>query len=658
MNQHDVDAIALTIRSLSMDAVETASSGHPGLPMGLAELGAVLWGQIMSYNPDDPAWENRDRFVLSAGHGSMFLYSLLYLSGFEVTMEDLKKFRQVGSRTAGHPEYGHLPGVETTTGPLGQGLSNAVGMAIAAEMKAATFNTAEHKIVDNNIYVIASDGDMMEGVASEASSLAGHLGLGKLIVFYDANDISIEGPTQLAFTEDVLKRYEGYDWQVLDGDAYDTENIAMLVEEAKRDTSRPSVIRLRSIIGKGAPTKAGTASVHGAALGEEELAATKKELGLPQDQEFYIHPDAPKFFERRKEELKQEYREWQERFQAWAQANPELKKKWDRFHAKESEGIAELKMPSFEKGEKVATRKASGKIIQELSKMVPNLVGGSADLAPSNNTAMPDYGDFSKEDREGRTLHFGVREHGMGAVCNGIYLYGGYRPFGATFLVFTDYMRASMRLASLMGLPIIYVMTHDSIYLGEDGPTHQPIEHVSALRAIPNMEVLRPGDAEETAEAWRMALMRTDGPTVIALTRQGLPVYEKSDAQWQKSITRGAYIVQDTQETPDVVVVATGSEVTLALDAAQQSSKNVRVVSMISQERFKALSKKEREQLIPRDVRTVVAEAGVSHGWEQFVDESEDLFTINRFGASGKGNEVATYLGFTAENLAKVIDAR
>lgn len=658
MNKSDVDAVALSVRSLSMDAVENANSGHPGLPMGLAELGAVLYGEILNHHPADPSWENRDRFVLSAGHGSMFLYSLLHLSGYEVTMDDLKGFRHVGSRTPGHPEYGHLPGVETTTGPLGQGISNAVGMAIATEMKAARFNTEKYKIVDNNIFVIASDGDMMEGVASEACSLAGHLGLGRLIVFYDANDISIEGPTQLAFTEDVLKRFEGYDWQVLDGDAYDTDDILKQVEKAKQETARPTVIRLRSVIGKGAPTKAGTADVHGAALGPDELAATKKQLGLPEDQTFYIHPDAIKYFEGRRPEWKKRYDEWQELFQAWAKENPELKKKWDRFHAKETEGIAELELPSFEKGEKLATRKASGKVIQKLSNAIPNLVGGSADLAPSNNTAMPDYTSFSKSDRLGRTLHFGVREHGMGAVSNGIYLYGGFRPFCATFLVFTDYMRASMRLASLMELPIVYVMTHDSIYLGEDGPTHQPIEHLAALRAIPHMHVLRPGDAEETAEAWRMALMRTEGPTVIALTRQGLPVYEKADANWRKSIANGAYIAKDSDGTPDAVVVATGSEVSMALEAAEQSGKNVRVISMISRERFMAQPRSEREKLFPSSVRTIVAEAGVSQGWESFVDSDEDLFTINRFGASGKGNEVAKHIGFTADKLATLIKSR
>jgi transketolase len=639
-----------------MDAVEKASSGHPGLPMGLAELGALLFGDVMQYNPEDPEWSNRDRFVLSAGHGSMLLYSLLHLAGYDLSLDDLKNFRQVGSKTPGHPEYGHTVGVETTTGPLGQGLSNAVGMAMAAEMSAARFNTDAHHVVDNYVYCIASDGDIMEGVASEASSLAGHLGLGRLIVFYDDNDISIEGATDQAFSEDVPKRYEAYGWQVFSGDAYDWEDIKKKIEQAKQDPSRPTLIAVKSLIGKGAPTKAGTGGVHGAALGEEELLATKKNLGLDPEVDFYIHYDAVSFFEKRKKELKNAYDAWQETYRAWEKANPELAKEWKQYHGGVPDGLANVELPSFELGEKLATRKASGAIIQSIAAKVPNLIGGSADLAPSNNTAMPDYGHFSREDRTGRTLHFGVREHGMGGICNGLYLYGGWRPFGATFLIFTDYMRGSMRLASLMGLPIVYVMTHDSVYLGEDGPTHQPVEHLSALRAIPGMRVLRPGDAEETAQAWMMALERTDGPTVLALTRQKLAVYEKADSNWKETIRRGAYVVADSDGDPDVVVLATGSEVSMALEAAKESKKKVRVVSVLSRELLTA-DKAHLRSLVPANARVVVAESGVAQGWEQFVEDEADLFTINRFGASGPGSKVAEHIGFTTEALQKRLDA-
>ena len=478
MKKDALDAIALSVRSLSMDAVQAANSGHPGLPMGLAELGSALYGEVMSHYPGDPNWPDRDRFVLSAGHGSMLLYSLLHLSGYKVSLDDLKNFRQVGSITPGHPEYGETEGVETTTGPLGQGISNAVGMAIAESKLEHVFNTDSHKVVDHYTYVIAGDGDMMEGVSSEACSLAGHLALGKLIVFYDDNHISIEGDTALAFTEDVETRFQGYGWQTMNGDAYDTENLFRMIEEAKKDTTRPTLIRLRSVIGKGSPNKAGTAAVHGAALGEDEVVLSKRELGLDENEHFYIHPKAVEYFENRKKELERQYKKWKSTFDEWAKANPELKKLWDRyFDSSIAEARKELSLPSFEKGEKIATRKASGAILQELAKAIPNLIGGSADLAPSNNSTLEDWGNFSAEDRLGRTLHFGVREHAMGAITSGIYLHGGFRPYAATFMVFTDYMRGSMRLASLMGLPIVYVMTHDSVYLGEDGrPERLPEE--------------------------------------------------------------------------------------------------------------------------------------------------------------------------------------
>ncbi len=657
MTKEAIEAAALSIRSLTMDAVQAANSGHPGLPMGMAELGALLYGEIMKHNPDKPDWINRDRFILSAGHGSMLLYSLFFLSGYDMTVKDIKNFRQVGFKTPGHPEYGHTPGVETTTGPLGQGIGNAVGMAVAEAMLAEKFNTAEHTIIDNYIYVLTGDGDMMEGISGEASSLAGHLGLGKLIVFYDSNKITIEGSTDLAFTEDVLKRYEAYGWQTMSGDAYDIDGIRDMVKKAKAENGKPSFILLKSIIGKGSPNKAGTHGVHGAALGEDEVKASKKHLGIPEDEEFYVAPEAASFFAEYKKTLTGGYLEWEKLFSSWAEKNPALKKEWDLFFAKNTDYGKLVDFPSFKKGDKIATRKASGKIVVEIAKALPNFVGGSADLAPSNNTAMPEHGDFSRSERGGRTLHFGVREHAMGALTNGIVLYGGLRPFCATFLVFSDYLRPSARLAALMNLPVIYVFTHDSIFVGEDGPTHQPIEHVAALRVIPNMVVLRPGDAEETAVAWQMALERNDGPSALCLTRQGLEVYQKDQPQWQESARKGAYVVKDCDGTPEVLLLATGSEVNLALKAAAASSRKVRVVSLLSVELFLKQDEGFRSQIVPPGIRTVVAEVGVSYGLAGFAACRSDVFALDSFGASGPGEKVAEYFGFTAERLTELLDS-
>jgi transketolase len=443
----------------------------------------------------------------------------------------------------------------------------------------------------------------------------------------------------------------------MSGDAYDVEGIRSMIAEAKTDEAHPTLIRLRSVIGKGSPNKSGTAAVHGAALGEDEVAASKRELGLDENEFFYIHPKAVEHFEAHKDALKKQYEAWKADFAEWAKKNPDLKQLWDRyFDPSVSASVKQIELPSFEKGEKIATRKASGKILQELAKAIPNLIGGSADLAPSNNSTLEDWGHFSAEDRLGRTLHFGVREHAMGAIASGIYLHGGLRPYAATFMVFTDYMRGSMRLAALMGLPVVYVMTHDSIYVGEDGPTHEPVEHYAALRAIPNMAFFRPGDAEETAEAWLAALERTDGPSVLSLTRQKLAVYEKSDPEWRASYRRGGYVVRDTDGAPDVVVVATGSEVTLALEAAEKAQRKVRVVSVLDRERFESQDESFKRSVIPQGVRTVVAEVGVLQGWEGYVESKDDLFGLERYGASGKGAEVAAHLGYTADALAAVID--
>ncbi|MFW5644202.1 MAG: transketolase, partial [Alkalispirochaeta sp.] len=653
MNNNAVRAVALSVRTLTIDAVQAANSGHPGMPMGMAELGALLYGEIMRYSPGAPDWANRDRFMLSAGHGSMFLYSLLHLSGYGLSLEEIKKFRQVGSKTPGHPEYGHTVGVETTTGPLGQGVSNAVGMAIAERMTAARFNTADHTIIDHHTYAIAGDGCLMEGISSEASSLAGHLKLGKLIIFYDSNKISIEGSTELAFTEDVAARYRAYGWQVLEGDAHDPDAIRSLVAEAKAETEKPSLIVLRSVIGKGSPNKAGTHGVHGAALGDDEVVLTKKELGVDPKEVFYIDPAATEFFEARKKELAEAHAAWKKSFDEWGAANPGLLAQWNETVGGGYKALLkDIALPEYKVGDKVATRSASGKALQAIAKMLPHVVGGSADLAPSNNTALPEYEDFGPDTPQGRTLHFGVRELAMAAIGNGIALYGGLRPFVATFLVFSDYLRPALRLSSLMQIPLIYILTHDSIFVGEDGPTHQPIEHLEALRAIPDMRVLRPADAEETNEAWLMALEH-DGPTVLALTRQGLPTLDKADASWKVKMRKGAYVVHDVDD-PEVTVVATGSEVSLAIEAAAASGRAVRVVSMPSRELFEQQDEAFRNGIIPPKVPTVVAEAGIGQGW-QGIAPRERILSIDRFGMSGPGNDVAKALGFTADALTEMI---
>ena len=656
MDQAAIDAIALSVRSLSMDAVQAANSGHPGLPMGCAELGALLYGEVMNYDPADPGWPNRDRFVLSAGHGSMFLYSLLHLAGFDLPLDELKRFRQVGSRTAGHPEYGHTVGVETTTGPLGQGISNAVGMAIAERMAAGTYNTEARTVVDHYTYVLAGDGDMMEGISSEASSLAGHLGLGRLIVFYDDNDISIDGSTDITFTEDVGARYEAYGWQVDHADGYDAEAISAAIDKAKSDSNRPSLIVLRTVIGKGSPNKAGSSDVHGAALGEEEIKATRKNLGLGEDEAFFIHPKAREHFSARAQSLAAGRAAWVKEFDAWSSENPELARQWEAASRGGVDYLEAVKLPGSEVGKKNATRKASGAMLNAIADAVPVLVGGSADLAGSNITAMPQYGVFSTETPTGRTINFGVREHGMGAITNGIALYGLFRPFCATFLVFSDYMRPSIRLAALMKLPVVYIFTHDSIFVGEDGPTHQPIEHAAALRCIPNVTVIRPGDEEETAEAWLMAMQRLDGPTALLLTRQNLETYAKP-SDWKDSMRKGAYIVRDVDGTPDVVVAASGSEVNLALEAAASSAKKVRVVSVASMERLREQPRTYYERLFPAGVKVVTAEVGVSQGWEWIASSTELTFALNRFGESGPAADVAEHLGFTAAQLQKLIEA-
>ncbi|MGO8695285.1 MAG: transketolase [Rectinemataceae bacterium] len=659
MDTKALEKVALSVRSLSMDAVQAANSGHPGLPLGCAELGAFLYGETLRHDPADPKWLDRDRFVLSAGHGSMFLYSLLYLSGYGLKLEDIKSFRKIGSPCAGHPEYGLAAGIETTTGPLGQGVANAVGMAIAESMLAARFNTPKRTIIDHRVWVLAGDGCLMEGVSGEASSLAGHLKLGKLIVFYDSNRITIDGSTELAFGEDVAKRYEAYGWKVLHGDMYDFAGLERLIAEARSSAyaDRPKLIILKSIIGKGAPTKQGTAGVHGSALGEEEVAKAKAGLGIPEAEKFWVAAEARAYFSSRKPVFAAARAAWQAEFDAWERENPALAAEFADFLADKPRKALDL--PAFAQGEKIATRNASGKCLAAVAAAWPNLVGGSADLTGPNVTQIAGAGIYDATNRSGRMIHFGVREHAMAAIANGISLHGGLRPFVATFLTFTDYLKPALRLAALMKRPVIYIMTHDSIFLGEDGPTHQPIEHLASIRAIPNVRVIRPADAAETAVAWRMAMERKDGPTVLVLSRQNLPVFEKDDPEWPYTMGLGAYVVHNTQEEPEIVVAASGSEVSLALAAVDRlggksGCTNVRVLSVPSRELFYSQPETVRRAMLGEKARVVVAEAGVGMGWER-IAKSEDIFSIERFGESGPGEEVAKHLGFTVEALAAMI---
>ena len=652
MDVKALEKIALSVRALAMDAIQKANSGHPGAVLGAAELGALLYGEILRHDPSDPKWPNRDRFVLSAGHASMFLYSLLHLSGYrDMTLDAIKSFRQIGSPAAGHPEYGMAGGIEMTTGPLGQGLATSVGMAIAETMLAARFNTEGRKIVDHYTYALAGDGCFQEGVSGEACSLAGHLGLGKLIVYYDSNKITIDGSTSLSFTEDTAKRYEAYGWQVLSGSMYSFEEIAALTAQAKAETKKPSLIILSSTIGKGAPNKQNSADVHGAPLGMEELAAARKALGIPGTDgalDFYIAPEAQVFFRAKQEVWKKSRANWLAEFDAWAKENPDKKKEWDAFHAGKAAAFA---MPSFENGEKIATRAAGNKALAAVAGAYPNLVGGSADLKGPN--AVGGVAPYSAQERSGRYIYFGVREFAMAAVANGISLHGGLRSFCATFLVFADYLRPALRLSALMKQPVIYVFTHDSIYVGEDGPTHQPVEHLASLRAIPNVRLLRPADAEETAEAWAMAMERNDGPTVLILTRQNTAVFAKKDPEWKTGIRSGAYVALDN-ENPDAVIIATGSEVGMAMEAAALSGKRVRVVSMISRELFESQSEAVRNKIVPPGLRTFVCEAGIRQGWERWA-KPNDIFSIDRFGESGPAAKVAEHSGFTAAALAELI---
>lgn len=645
-----------TIKMLAVDAVEQAKSGHPGMPMGAAHYAFTLWARYLHHNPKDPAWPNRDRFVLSAGHGSMLLYALLHLSGYDLPLEELQRFRQLGSRTPGHPEYGVTPGVETTTGPLGQGIANAVGMAIAARMAAARYNTADHAIVDHYVYAIVGDGDLMEGVTAEAASLAGHLGLGNLIVFYDDNRITIEGSTDLTFTEDRAKRFEAYGWQVLDIDGHDCAAAAGAIEEAQRETERPTLIVARTRIAHGSPNKVDTASAHGEPLGAEEVAATRRALGWTLEP-FAVPEEVRDLFARRAVELERDYRAWQDTLRAWAAANPALAAERERDLCKALPDDLEEQLLASLPVEPNATRRLSGTVLQKVAEIAPYVVGGSADLAPSTSTLIQGAGDVGPGAFAGRNLRFGVREHGMGAILNGMALYGGFIPYGATFLSFVDYMRPPIRLACLMGVQVIYVLTHDSIFVGEDGPTHQPVEQIASLRLLPRMTVLRPADGPEVAAAWALALRYQTGPTALILTRQGVPAIARDRPFDLAAFNRGGYIVGETPErSPDVVLVATGSELHLAVETRallEEAGYAVRVVSLPCRARFLQQSVIYRAEVIPPAARKVVIEAGVRFGWDRVVGPNALCITQEDYGASAPAAVLREAFGFTPEKIAQ-----
>ncbi len=653
----DLDQLAVnTIRMLSIDGVQKANSGHPGLPLGAAPMAYVLWSRFLRFNPAEPRWPNRDRFILSAGHGSMLLYSLLHLAGYGVSLDDLKQFRQWGSNTPGHPELGMTPGVEVSTGPLGQGFGNGVGMAMAEAFLAAAYSRGGDTPIDHYTYAIVSDGDLMEGVAAEAASLAGHLKLGKLIYLYDDNLISLDGPTNLAFTEDVLKRFDAYGWQTLRvHDGNDLVEIDAAIREAQADTERPSLIAVRTIIGFGSP-KAGTSKVHGEPLGAEGVRKTKEYYGWDPDKQFVVPPEALAPLRQAGERGAKLQAEWQQRFDAYAEANPaEGQQLTLAFAGKLPDGWQSA-LPSFPAGTELATREAAGSALEALRGVVPWLLGGSADLAGSTKTPMVTSGSFQPGSYESNVVWFGVREHGMGAALNGMDAHGGVRAYGGTFLTFCDYMRGAIRVAALSHQPITYVFTHDSIGLGEDGPTHQPIEHFAALRAIPNTTVIRPADANEASFAWRAALENTRGPTALILSRQKLPTFDRATTGAAEGTLRGAYVLIDAEGgAPELILLATGSEVALAVEAHAELKKQgvaARVVSFPSWELFAAQSQEYRESVLPPAVAARLSiEAGVGQGWHRWVGERGDVMSVETFGASAPYKEIYKHYGLTVGDV-------
>ncbi len=653
---HNMDQSAVnTLRVLSAEMVQRANSGHPGLPLGAAPIAYAVWGNQMKHSPKALDWADRDRFILSAGHGSALIYSLFHLFGYGLDIEDLKNFRQLDSRTPGHPEYGHTRGVEITTGPLGQGIANGVGFAMAEAHLAAKFNREDHKIVDHHTYVLCGDGCLMEGVSAEAASLAGTLGLGKLIVLYDSNSITIEGNTDIAFTEDVTARFAAYGWQTLEvADGNDLDAINAAIDAAKAETARPTLIKITTVIGFGCPAKAGKASAHGEPLGAENIVALKKTLGMPEE-EFHVSREVADFMAKKIDALNANVDAWERDFAAYAKEYPELAAEWKRWMSGEVD-MAKLDDEAFWHFEDkpMATRATSGEVLNRLAKFVPNLFGGSADLAPSNKSYMKDGGDFSKENYAGNNLHFGVREHAMGAISNAISVHGGLFAYNATFFVFSDYEKPAMRLSALMNQPVTYILTHDSIGVGEDGPTHQPIEQLAAMRSIPGFIDFRPADGTETAAGWYYAVTNGKHPVGLALTRQNLPQYAESS----REALKGAYVLLDSKkETPDVILIASGSEVALAYQAHALLAKDgvdARVVSMPSMSLFEMQSAEYRESVLPKNVRARLAiEAASPFGWDKYVGLDGDIIAINTFGASAPAGQLFPKFGFTVEHVVE-----
>jgi transketolase len=650
-----------TIRLLSADGVQKANSGHPGMPMGMADIATVLWTKYLKYNPKDTAWANRDRFVLSGGHGSMLIYSLLHLAGYDLSLDDLKSFRQWGSKTPGHPEVDVVPGVETTTGPLGQGFTNAIGMAIAAKMTAAQFKT--DLLGTHHVYSFCGDGDMMEGLTSEAASIAGHLGLGNIIFFYDSNRITIEGDTNLAFSESVKERFLAYNWHVLEIDGHNHDEIADAIEKGQNETDKPTLVIAKTHIGFGSPNKHDTSGIHGAPLGDDEIRATKKALGFPEDKSFYVPDEARALFADHVKNTTAEYDAWEKDFEVWKSENSDLAAVYEKMMNKFVPQDLTEKLVDVLPEKTNATRNLSGIIMQKIAEEVPSFIGGSADLDPSTKTFLKAFTAVQKGQYGGRNFHFGIREHAMGSINNGIALYGGYIPFGSTFMVFSDYMRPSFRLAALMKLQNIFIYTHDSIFVGEDGPTHQPVEHLAALRIIPNLQVLRPADGVETAVCWAMAMESKDKPTALLLTRQTVPALDRLADFTNDDIRKGAYVVsQEKNGDVETVILTSGSEVGFAIDAQkilEAKGKSVRVVSVPCKELFEKQSVEYRRSLIPESTKAIaIVEAGISFGWQNYFELPLIKVTIDdRFGASGPYKLLEEKFGFTPENIAEKIEA-
>lgn len=648
-----------TARLLAIDGVEKAKSGHPGMPMGAAPMAHTLWAHHMRYNPRNPHWANRDRFVLSAGHGSMLQYAYLYLTGYNISIEDLKQFRQMGSKTAGHPEYGLLDGIEVTTGPLGQGFVNGVGMAIAQKHLAARYNKPGFELFDYHIYAICSDGDMMEGVTSEAASIAGHLQLGNLIYFYDDNHISIEGDTAVTFSEDVAKRFEAYHWHVqVVNDGNDLEALSEAVEKARAEKDRPSLIKVRTHIGYGSPNKVDTGGVHGSPLGPDETKLVKQRFGFNPEESFAVPEDVFNYYRESGDKGEGLEKEWNKLFAEYKKKYPELADRYEEESRNEQPAEWQLDLPEFEpvKGG-IATRKASGKVLNAIADALPGLLGGSADLAPSTDTNLDKYTSFAAGDRNGRNFHFGIREHSMGAILNGMALTPGLIPYGATFLIFSEYMRPPIRLAAIMKIRPIFVFTHDSIGLGEDGTTHQPIEQLISLRSIPNLIVIRPADANETAQAWKVAIEHTTGPVAIILTRQNLPVLDQKKYTSAAELAKGAYILSEAHQEPDLILMATGSEVQLVLEAQEKLKADgiaARVVSMPSWELFNRQDAAYKEKVLPANIRRRLSvEAGSTLGWLKYVTEDGDAMGVDTFGESAPAAELFKHFGLTVDDVVK-----